>query len=106
MSVGYLLRHLEAFKQNQPFYFSSLVFLHDEIITIVKHLSQITNSRIQETGGKNKILWVTTRLVQTANDQLIVIKETNGYVCDETRQSIEGSPELFGVMDQQRYGKA
>ena len=40
------------------------------------------------------------------NYQLIVIKETKGYVCDETRQSIDGSPELFRVVDQQRYEKA
>ena len=39
------------------------------------------------------------------NYKLIVIKETKGYVCDETRQSIDGSPELFRVVDQQRYEK-
>ena len=51
-------------------------------------------------------MYLRKKLGQTVNYQLIVIKETKGYVCDETRQSIDGSPELFRVVDQQRYEKA
>ena len=43
-----------------------------------------------------------------ANCKLSVsFHKTKEYVCDETRQIIEGSlPELFRVVDQQRYEKA
>ena len=47
------------------------------------------------------------KLGQTVNYQLVFIKETKEYVCDETRQIIEGSlPELFKVVDQQQYETA
>ena len=51
-------------------------------------------------------VYLSTKLGQTVNYKLIVIIETKGYVCDEKRQIIEGSPELFRVVDQQRYEKA
>ena len=56
--------------------------------------------------GVQCTVYLSKELGQTVNYQLIVIKETKGYVCDETRQSIDGSPELFRVVDQQRYEKA
>ena len=52
-------------------------------------------------------VYLSTKLGQTVNYQLVFIKETKEYVCDETRQIIEGSlPELFKVVDQQQYEKA
>ena len=51
-------------------------------------------------------VYLSTKLGQTVNYQLVFIKETKGYVCDETRQSIDGTPEVFRVVDQQRYEKA
>ena len=51
-------------------------------------------------------VYLSTKLGQTVNYQLVFIKETKGYVCDDTRQIIEGYPELFRVVDQQQYEKA
>ena len=49
--------------------------------------------------GVQCTVYLSKKLGQTVNYQLIVIKETKGYVCDETRQIIEGSPELLRVVN-------
>ena len=51
-------------------------------------------------------VYLGTKLGQTVNYQLLVIKETKGYVCNVRGQIIEGSPDLFRVVDQQSYEKA
>ena len=71
------------------------------------HSGEIHITRAPTRGiRKQCTVYLSTKLGQTVNYQLVFIKETKEYVCDETRQIIEGSPELFRVVVQQQYEKA